>query len=362
MRCGIGFGGGQGLSLADYVTGMKPTRGATAAGRCEGANVAYARASVRRSRGGPAVTSSPGRSSSRLDEALADSRAYLRSDLATASLAKSCYWPKWDSPWWHVLALIEAGHVEQIPKATLLAIYAACQHDLLPFFPTSPEQLPPGTDPRIAIPCHCQLGCLLEAAPRADTLDVVHTHLPWARDWFQRYQLPDGGWNCDEAAYTREQPRSSVVSTVVVLEHLVAKPDLSETERGMLERGMQFLLELRLFRSRRTGAILDEDWLVPTLPRFYEYDLLRGLRLVAAWIKLRGFRTEQLDHTLSEAVRHVDRFFASHRAPRGWATDERTRKPHGVETTFPLLDVLEEHVTGLQLLAEEWRAVREVLT
>ena len=37
---------------------------------------------------------------------------------------------------------------------------------------------------------------------------------PWIRAWFLRYQLPDGGLNCDEKAYAGSGGASSIQSTV----------------------------------------------------------------------------------------------------------------------------------------------------
>ena len=89
-------------------------------------------------------------------------------------------------------------------------------------------------------------------------------------------QLEDGGWNC-EAPKSR---RSSFHSTICVLEGLldyqraggklpaVAKAR-KKAERYLLDRGM--------FRSARTGEVIDKRWLRFSFPAFWHYDVLRGL-------------------------------------------------------------------------------------
>jgi hypothetical protein len=43
------------------------------------------------------------------------------------------------------------------------------------------------------------------------------------------------------------------------------------------KRGENYLLERRLFRSLRTGEVIDKRWLRFSFPMFWHYDVLRGL-------------------------------------------------------------------------------------
>ena len=43
------------------------------------------------------------------------------------------------------------------------------------------------------------------------------------------------------------------------------------------KRGEDYLLERRLFRSLRTGDVIDKRWLRFSFPTFWHYDVLRGL-------------------------------------------------------------------------------------
>ncbi|MGD0737037.1 MAG: hypothetical protein ABR976_18035 [Terracidiphilus sp.] len=93
-------------------------------------------------------------------------------------------------------------------------------------------------------------------------------------------QLEDGGWNC-EAPKSR---RSSFHTTICVLEGLL------EYERALgirgrksaavtkaRKRGENYLLERGMFRSLRTGEVINKRWLRFSYPTHWHYDVLRGL-------------------------------------------------------------------------------------
>ncbi|HLK48961.1 MAG TPA: hypothetical protein VKT49_12550 [Bryobacteraceae bacterium] len=89
-------------------------------------------------------------------------------------------------------------------------------------------------------------------------------------------QLQDGGWNC-EAPQSR---RSSFHTTICVLEGLLdyeRAGGKSAAVRMARKRGETYLLERRMFRSLRTGTIIDKSWLRFSYPVFWHYDVLRGL-------------------------------------------------------------------------------------
>jgi len=89
-------------------------------------------------------------------------------------------------------------------------------------------------------------------------------------------QLPDGGWNC-EAPKSR---RSSFHTTICVLEGLLDYERAGRKSAAVTKarrKGEKYLLERHLFRSLRTGEIVDKHWLRFTFPTFWHYDVLRGL-------------------------------------------------------------------------------------
>lgn len=76
-------------------------------------------------------------------------------------------------------------------------------------------------------------------------------------------QRPDGGWNC------RPDQHSSFHTTINVLEGV---PDADAAARAR-----EFLLAHRLYRSHRTGAVVNPQLLRPVFPPRWRYDVLRAL-------------------------------------------------------------------------------------
>ena len=110
-------------------------------------------------------------------------------------------------------------------------------------------------------------------------------------------QLEDGGWNC-EAPKSR---RSSFHTTICVLEGLLEYERAKGKSAAITKarrRAENYLLERRLFRSLRTGEVIDKRWLRFSFPVFWHYDVLRGLDY------LRDAGT-QPDSRVSEAVEVV---------------------------------------------------------
>jgi hypothetical protein len=89
-------------------------------------------------------------------------------------------------------------------------------------------------------------------------------------------QLEDGGWNC-------EAPRSrcsSFHTTLCVLEGLLEYERAGRKSAAVTmarKRGEKYLLERCMFRSLRTGEVINKSWLRFTFPAFWHYDVLRGL-------------------------------------------------------------------------------------
>jgi hypothetical protein len=96
-------------------------------------------------------------------------------------------------------------------------------------------------------------------------------------------QLEDGGWNCEAVLPSAKRPksrRSSFHTTICVLEGLLAYERAGRKSAAVTkarERAEDYLLERRMFRSLRTGEVIDKRWLRFSFPTFWHYDLLRGL-------------------------------------------------------------------------------------
>ena len=98
-----------------------------------------------------------------------------------------------------------------------------------------------------------------------------------------RQQLEDGGWNCEAVEPSPKRPksrRSSFHTTICVLEGLLTYERAGRKSAAVTKarkRGENYLLERRMFRSLRTGEVIDERWLRFSFPTFWHYDVLRGL-------------------------------------------------------------------------------------
>jgi hypothetical protein len=98
-----------------------------------------------------------------------------------------------------------------------------------------------------------------------------------------RQQLEDGGWNCEAVEPSAKRPlsrRSSFHTTICVLEGLLAYEQAGRKSAAVTKaRRMaeEYLLDRRMFRSFRTGEVIDERWLRFSFPTFWHYDVLRGL-------------------------------------------------------------------------------------
>lgn len=119
-----------------------------------------------------------------------------------------------------------------------------------------------------------------------------------------KWQWPDGGWNCDR------DPKASHSSF-----HESHGPlwGLAEFHRATRDRNAQraagmaaeFFLQHRLFRSERTGKVIDEGWLKLRFPPYWHYDVLQGLWVLSRVGKLSDPRAEEaLDFLL--AKQHPD--------------------------------------------------------
>lgn len=298
---------------------------------------------------------------------------YLESAEAMGCLAASAYWPKWHSPWWHMLLLHEMGETRRIPEATMRGFIDAMNATPIKIFPIHQGEFPEGADPFCDTACHCQLGNVYRVLD-AWGIDV-DAELPWIGPWFSRYQMADGGLNCDETAYlVADECASSMVGTIAAFEAIALKScrGLSDEERGFIDRAAGFMIGRRLVAgstSRHNAAERDAapKWVMPCFPRFYHYDVIRGLTALAAWAERVG---EMLPReAIAPAVATVDRVVTDgavrigRRCWEGQGTILRSadgswdhaRRP---AASFPLLDAVSAVGAVSPFLSREWAATR----
>jgi len=119
-----------------------------------------------------------------------------------------------------------------------------------------------------------------------------------------REQLADGGWNCEAVEPSAKRPlsrRSSFHTTICVLEGLLEYERAGRKSAAVTKarkRAENYLLERRMFRSLRTGEVIDQRWLRFSFPTFWHYDVLRGLD----YLRNAGIKP---DHRVNEAIQIV---------------------------------------------------------
>lgn len=288
--------------------------------------------------------------------------AWLASDQARAMVAVDPYWPKWDGPWWAMVALFELGAADRIPATTVSAMVAALDR-LLHTFPLRDDEWPPGADRRRDTACHCALGCI-DQVLAACGVDVDRA-LPWIAPWYARYQLTDGGLNCDESAYlvTGECP-SSMVATIAPFEALIRRPasDVCDRAAAMLV-GRQLRLGSATVHNAEERAAAPA-WAAPCFPRFYFYDVLRGAAALTRWAVAHqralpaAAVTPVIDHLLAIAGDGVVRV-----GRVAWAGKQTWRADDGWAARHPapplaLVDSLARPGEPSPALTRQWAAVR----
>ncbi len=298
-----------------------------------------------------------------LAAALDESIATLDSDAGIHAIAADPYWPKWDGPWWRMTLLWEMGLAEKIPERAVRGMITALNHHYLRDFPATEADLPPGKDIYRDSACHCMVGTIFQVLHACGV--KVDDKLPWLREWMLKYQLGDGGWNCDNGV-TR---CSSFVSTLPPAEAILNCTDRPFTpeEKNCLERAANYLVERKLVYSKSKNRVIDSEWLVPAFPRFYHYDALRGLNFLAVWAEKTGARLPR--DRVAGVLDALEKYFSSGLpAPRRNQLDIRTlRRVNGAweklpaAGTFPLLELSADAELAAPLLRAQWEHARAVL-
>ncbi|MGH2619221.1 MAG: hypothetical protein ACRDHG_01450 [Anaerolineales bacterium] len=96
----------------------------------------------------------------------------------------------------------------------------------------------------------------------------------------QASQWPDGGWNCDR---NPSASNSSFMETLIPLRGLALDAKLTGNHESgrAAEQASEVFLKRHLFKRRRDGAPIHEDFLKLHYPCYWHYDILFGLKVMA---------------------------------------------------------------------------------
>jgi hypothetical protein len=180
-------------------------------------------------------------------------------------------WPKgrWTDTIWTLLVLLDCGiptHLPALQKATNLQISLL----LPPNQPVKHQLLRERLDL-----CHVGFWLRIGSAflPQDGRLGAM-------ADVICALQMADGGWNCKIRNYPNTT-HSSFHTTFNVLEGLreAVQNGIIDPQRFKVaeDRALEFMLEHRLFKSDKTGAVIDAGMTHLTFPSYWHYTVLRGL-------------------------------------------------------------------------------------
>lgn len=292
---------------------------------------------------------------------------YLSSDEALQSLDRNLYWPKWNSPWWHMSLVHELRKTKRIPKEIVAKMVEKLSEMPQIVFPVHGEGSV--TDPYA---CHCMVGNMFQILWAWGV--NVDEELPWMRPFLLNYQMEDGGLSCDHEAYavTEECP-SSMVGTIAVFEallHCVSRPHTAE-ERQFLDNAANFLIERQLVLGSSSSFNAEEGesakaWGDLCFPRFYFYDHLRGLRALLQWAEtfnktiplsvVEGVSSSILDKCPDGQIVLGRQSFVG-RKTKYITDDGEWKKTDAI--SFELLDALSQVGTVCPTLSAQWIEVQE---
>lgn len=219
------------------------------------------------------------------------------------------WYRKWTGAHWRLISLVEL----EIPTGEPRAV-AATDQVLAALTRPNHVNAPPvnGRFRRCAsvegnaLAACCRLG--LAGDPRVQ--QVAENLTAW--------QWPDGGWNCDRNASGRRSSFHESLPTAWGL-HEYARATGEPAAREAAVRAAALFLEHRLFRSLRTGEVINAQWLRPRYPPYWHYDILQAL-LVLSRIGVAG------DPRAADALDELER----HRLPDGgWRARGYWWKPPG---------------------------------
>ena len=186
--------------------------------------------------------------------------------------------------------------------------------------------------------------------------------------------MPDGGLNCDNDAYlVKDEVPSSMVGTIAAFEAILlyTKRVWTKEEKQFLDRGAEFLMTRKLMlgsNSRHNASEREsaKDWARLCFPRYYLYDVLRGLNALTLWAEKTG--RDLPFEAVHEAVDSIQKQFPTgevrigRHSYEGAATilqneigDWIRRQP---ASFFPLLIRVSEIGSVSPFLSKQWSEVK----
>lgn len=210
-------------------------------------------------------------------------RALLRGQQRDGGFGAHPY-KKWTGAHWRLVSLVELG----IPKDHRSARNATDQ--VLEWLTSEHHLKRIKTVKGLVRRCASQEGNALGVCSRLGL--TGDSRVKQLAESLIAWQWPDGGWNCDrrEGAH-----HSSFYESLAPMWGLIQYHLASGDRRSLkaARRTAEFFLKHRLFRSERTGRVIDDEWLKLHYPLYWHYDVLQALRIMAPLDKLSDLRAQE---------------------------------------------------------------------
>jgi hypothetical protein len=179
--------------------------------------------------------------------------------------ARGIYTPKWTSTTYTLLLLrdmgLESGNAEALRGCRRLVTEGFWSDGGINYYPSRANRSETCITAMV-LSIACWFGL------EDERLDRLAQHLI-------ECQMPDGGWNCRARPGSGGATHGSFHTTISTMEGLRLWGGTAALRP--LQRGEEFLLAHRLFRSHRTGAVANPVFTRFHFPPRWHYDVLRGL-------------------------------------------------------------------------------------
>ncbi|MFB0510050.1 MAG: prenyltransferase/squalene oxidase repeat-containing protein [bacterium] len=248
----------------------------------------------------------------------------------------SPYLPKYKSSYWTIMILAQMGidQTDQRVKKACEYIFRF-QHEESGFLSETEKtakrrydwhlkrgkKMPPFKEWASSLIREQQLSCLTGNMAAA-LIRLGYENDPRVKkalNWLVKIQNQDGGWLCPYWKAHIKDTHGCFFGTICPIEAFseVPKENLTEEMKNTISRGAEFLLMHRLFKAdHHNYKTIKQSWLKFCLPRFYSYDILRGLNVLT---KLGYTNDERLNDALDILLkkRQKDRTWILENSPTG---------------------------------------------
>ena len=179
---------------------------------------------------------------------------------------------KWTGAHWRLVSLVELGLPAGEPRA------CAAAEGVLEWLTGEAHRRSIRRIRGLTRRCASQEGNALAACSRLGLAGDPRVAL--LAQSLVEWQWPDGGWNCDKAEDARH---SSFYESLAPLWGLIEyhRATGEAACRQAAERAAEFFWQHRLFRSDRTGEIINPEWVRLHYPLYWHYDILQALVILS---------------------------------------------------------------------------------